>query len=94
LGFVGSSPPKKGIFYETFLQRLPEGLDVDSAKDMTTIVDAWKMQIESCITDSSLWKGGTSNPASRKPGFLLPTGVVHFWDKNEKKWKQNNVSTI
>jgi hypothetical protein len=40
-GFFGSAPGNKGNLYKKFVERLPNNLDVDSQRDVKTIIDAW-----------------------------------------------------
>jgi hypothetical protein len=92
LGFAGSATKRKGVFYEKFLERLPEGLDVDSAEDMKTIVDTWRQFIEDASADPSLRRGATSDPTLRQPGYMLPDGTIVLWRKLSKKWVTKSIS--
>lgn len=91
LGFGGSATKKKGVFYEKFLARLPEGLDVDSEADMKTIVETWRKFIEDASGNAALWKGGSSDPTIRKPGYMLPDGKIVVWKKKDKKWVEKTA---
>ena len=91
LGFGGSATKKKGVFYERFLDRLPEGLDVDSEADMKTIVETWRKFIEDANGNAALWKGGWPDPTLRKPGYMLPDGKIVVWSKRDKKWVERTI---
>ena len=86
LGFFGSAPVKKGNFYESFLERLPNTIDVDSKQSVNIIIDTWKKQIEEADTERDLWKGGSSDPTNRKPGYMTKDGNIFIWKKHSKQW--------
>jgi hypothetical protein len=87
LGFVGSSPKRKGAFYEKYLDSLPSTLDVDKSNDITIIIDKWKKHIEEASSDTTLWEGGSTDPTTRKPGYMLPNGAIYYWEKKTSTWK-------
>lgn len=94
LGFFGSSPGKKGNFYEKFMERLPDNLDVDSQGDIKIIIDAWKKHIEEANNNRNLWKGGSSDPTTRKPGYMIASGKVFIWKKRSQQWNEVYYFTV
>jgi len=59
---------------------------------MKTIVAAWRKFIEDASADPALWRGGTSDPTRRKPGYMLPDGKIVVWKKGEKAWKEKTIA--
>ena len=73
---------------------LRNNLDVDSQRDVKTIIDAWKKHIEEANTNKDLWKGGSSDPTRRKPGYMTADGKIFIWKKLPQQWEELSYFTI
>lgn len=94
LGFMGSSTLRKGNFFQKFLERLDNNLDVDNKAHIDHIISAWRVHIEEASTNKNLWKGGSSNPTWRKPGYIRPNGSIEYWHSKSKKWRTKSISRL
>ena len=68
LGWHGSANPRKGNFYESFLERLPDNINL--RRNENTIINKWKENVEQFYPSTT-----------RKPGYMTPSGKVFLWHR-------------